>query len=628
MGKQIDGAYVEWPETAEVASRVQDRAVEELLDLWEHGKTKTGFPPLWGDEVEYAIVRLDCAEKRAGLSSEQAAVLRRLKAASESGSSKESDHRCLDDLKRGKHAGYTPEFARYMVESEPEKPYGISARSLLSVERSMAERRIAIRRQLDINEYPFTLSIFPRLGADGTGEIALEALTNNSLISPEGRYQAAGINVKARRGTESNNVSVPLFQDAYSSRFPEALSPSTDPEQRRVALDSMVFGPGHCGFQVTFQGSDEKEARILHDQLVPLGPIMLALTAATPIYKGFLVDTDARWNQISQVVDDRSQHERQQSRGQRHPSWFACQTYIAQDERLSPSYQRADLPIHETAKARLEAAGMDTLLARHYSHILVRDPVIISRNTAESALSDNPQIATHEHFESLEGTVWPHVRFKLPPIDNAGIGWRVEFRSMETQFTDFENAAFAIFMILLRLAIPRYNLNMYAPIDKVQENMDRAHARDAVNQQTFWWRLDDPNGTTASTDQDAPPVELSLDAIVNGSPQNTGLLPLAEQHLHSAAFTPADRARIAPYLELVRRRASGEFWTAARWMRETVRAHPSYAGDGVVSEHVCFELMERVVRMVEGDRAERMFTAGVGEGVAEGERAPPPEARL
>jgi glutamate--cysteine ligase catalytic subunit len=47
----------------------------------------------------------------------------------------------------------------------------------------------------------------------------------------------------------------------------------------------------------------------MYDQLSPLGPILLALTAATPIYKGFLADTDVRWNQISAAVDDRTAEE-------------------------------------------------------------------------------------------------------------------------------------------------------------------------------------------------------------------------------------------------------------------------------------------------------------------------------
>ena len=45
------------------------------------------------------------------------------------------------------------------------------------------------------------------------------------------------------------------------------------------------------------------------DQLSPIGPIMLALTAATPVYKGFLANTDVRWNQISRAVDCRTPEE-------------------------------------------------------------------------------------------------------------------------------------------------------------------------------------------------------------------------------------------------------------------------------------------------------------------------------
>ena len=58
------------------------------------------------------------------------------------------------------------------------------------------------------------------------------------------------------------------------------------------------------------------------------------------------------------------------------------------------------------------------------------------------------------------------MRFKPPP-PNSPIGWRVEFRSMEVQITDFENAAFAVFVVLLSRAIMAFNLNFYVPISKV-----------------------------------------------------------------------------------------------------------------------------------------------------------------
>lgn len=58
------------------------------------------------------------------------------------------------------------------------------------------------------------------------------------------------------------------------------------------------------------------------------------------------------------------------------------------------------------------------------------------------------------------------MRFKPPPHDS-GMGWRVEFRPMEVQLTDFENAAYVIFVVLLTRAILSFNLNFYIPISKV-----------------------------------------------------------------------------------------------------------------------------------------------------------------
>ena len=57
---------------------------------------------------------------------------------------------------------------------------------------------------------------------------------------------------------------------------------------------------------MTFQLKDITQARFVYDQFVVLCPIMLALTAATPILKGSLVDMDVRWFVVSGSVDDRS----------------------------------------------------------------------------------------------------------------------------------------------------------------------------------------------------------------------------------------------------------------------------------------------------------------------------------
>jgi glutamate--cysteine ligase catalytic subunit len=40
---------------------------------------------------------------------------------------------------------------------------------------------------------------------------------------------------------------------------------------------------------------------------------------------------------------------------------------------------------------------------------------------------------------------------------------------MEVQLTDFENAAYSVFIVLLTRAILSFNLNFYMPISKVRE---------------------------------------------------------------------------------------------------------------------------------------------------------------
>ena len=69
------------------------------------------------------------------------------------------------------------------------------------------------------------------------------------------------------------------------------------------------------------------EARYLYDQLAVICPIMvklhcssnyvlifvkLAISAATPAYRGYLCDIDCRWDVIAGSVDDRTREERGQ----------------------------------------------------------------------------------------------------------------------------------------------------------------------------------------------------------------------------------------------------------------------------------------------------------------------------
>jgi hypothetical protein len=83
------------------------------------------------------------------------------------------------------------------------------------------------------------------------------------------------------------------------------------PDSRpQIYMDSEPFGSGCSCLQVTQQLQNVEQARYMYDQLAIISPIMLALTAASPIFRGLLADTDVRWPILRDSVDDRPPHER------------------------------------------------------------------------------------------------------------------------------------------------------------------------------------------------------------------------------------------------------------------------------------------------------------------------------
>jgi glutamate--cysteine ligase catalytic subunit len=228
----------------------------------------------------------------------------------------------------------------------------------------------------------------------------------------------------------------------------------------------------------------------MYDQLAVLAPIMLAMTAATPIFKGRLSDIDVRWTAIAQSVDDRTPAERGQlsaaeaeqvadnrlaGRGVvRIPKsrYDSISTYIyhckgdSACNRTFAVYNDIPCPIDPAVKARLRGAGVDENLAHHIAHLFCRDPI----SAFQGMIELNDEECT-DHFESIQSTNWQTCRWKPPPPrhspEDPHIGWRTEFRSMEVSMTDFENAAFTVFVVLVTRVLLAFDLSFYIPLSKV-----------------------------------------------------------------------------------------------------------------------------------------------------------------
>lgn len=642
MGLLSLGTALSWPDAKLAADQVREWGIEQLLAVWKRAKGKERDALLWGDEVEYLVVAIDDEEKRARLSLRQADILEAL--AKDEELAKRGG--CVPNLQENVNPvdelpTFHPEFGRFMLEATPGKPWGIGFKDLLKVESNMKKRRVIAKDHMDPAERPITLTTFPRLGTKTdftsphfppSGPALRSQFVPDEIANPHIRFPTLAANIRERRGRKVA-INVPVFRDKKTP------TPFRDPtvnydlhkwpedgdvrngavRNDHVYMDAMAFGMGSCCLQITFQAKNITEGRTLYDQLSPLGPILLALTAATPIYKGYLVDTDVRWNQISRSVDDRTAEELgekplKEARWRIPKSRYASNsTYISQDPRLRPEYMDPNLLIDKALKQKLLDAGMDDLLASHFAHLFIRDPIVIFAEDLKSL-----DASSTNHFENLQSTNWQHMRFKPPP-PNADTGWRVEFRSMEIQITDFENAAFSIFIVLVTRVILSFDLNFYIPIPRTTENMETAHKRDAVLNENFWFRRDPfprhlrnrlssaspSESNTPETSRPPSPLgpvedeytQMSICEIINGSgtPEGfPGLIPLVESYLNSVNINVETRCELATYLDLIRKRANGTLWTGAKWIRNFVNGHHEYRENSVVSETMQYDLIKAV----------------------------------
>ncbi|KAG9017095.1 hypothetical protein FRB90_001776 [Tulasnella sp. 427] len=583
MGLIVDGEVLPWDQGRNFADHIKDHGIIQLLNIWTTSKDRQNFPFKWGEEIECMIIAFDDKEKNAKLALCQEELLPKLKGyVSASGGQSRT------------MPSFQSEYGRYMIESTPGVPYEEDLSDLLTVETNMRQRRTLIRKLASKpNHVPLTLTVYPRVGVSDvfTEPHRVLSTDDKSMFLPEKavtsidpKYKAIADGIDSRRGHKPM-IHLPVFRDSNTPRpFKDPTVPSDDTDllPEHILLDAVSFGPGCCCLQVTMQAADIDQARILYDSLIPIAPLMLALTAASPAYKGFLSDVDCRWDMLSQCIDDRTQEEKRQ----RIPArWSHVRWYLTEE---GVKYNDIEMVYCESTYGRLKEAGMDDILAKHFANLYIRDPLVVYPQRL-----DQDDEKSNEHFESIQSSVWQTLRFKPPTPSSKDMGWRVEFRSMEVQLTDFENAAFAVFVVLLSRALLKFSgVKWGLPISKVGENMRRAQERDAARLQKFWFN-------SGKEDE-----EMTLDEIINGKGNEfEGLMVIVRRYLDSLGdeLVAKERSEIELYLDLVSRKARGALKTAATWIRDFVRSHPEYKHDSVITREINYDMLKAIDAMEKGE---------------------------
>ncbi|PFH51144.1 hypothetical protein AMATHDRAFT_80430 [Amanita thiersii Skay4041] len=591
MGLIRETKALTWEETKARAETIKSLGIQQFLRIWDKEVGRHDGEHKWGDEVsehslfhayrlltspmiEYMLVHFDQENKNAVLATCQDETLEKLSKVVVSPKSPPGSR------------SFVTEFAKYMVETCPGKPYSADLKDLLLVESNMRRRREAIRQQLKPNEAPITLSSFPRLGAPSVftyphlspsvNDLRGSLCVSEKLTAAHSHYETIEANMIAKRGSRMF-AQVPIFVDKNTKE------PLNDPVKIHYARES-----GCCCLPVTQQLHDLKQARKIYDALLPLTPLMMALSASSPAWWGYLTDVDCCWGIVSECLDERTREEEQR------PRWDSSVLYIALEGKNKPEYN--DIPVQYDAKTyeQLRQHGLDELISKHVACIFARQPLIAYMDDFEE-----DDITNSNHFESMNSTVWQAMRLKPP--QGSLLGWRVEFRTIEASITDFESAAYAIFIVLMSCAILHYDLNLYVPISKVLDNMSSAQRRDAVMREKFTFRRvihrdpaqsgQNPFGS-ATTEYE----EMSLNEIFNGSESKgfPGLAKFVEDYIDTKDIEEDIRNQLLRYVGLIREKAKGTIATTATWIRNFVRSHPDYRFDSIINETIGFDLMMTV----------------------------------
>jgi len=623
-----------WAEAKDFVEHVKANGVKQFLAILRDHAGRSDPDFIWGDEQETMLVEVGPAPEDVRV---LLAVHRALAVFKERSQGYAAHDAC-------RSCGWRPEFGNHSIEGVAEPPFGGSLDEIGRVEASLAFRfkeLAAVVPSLAQDGWrgaAVTLATFPLLGLPGCQAPAAAATPGRSdgvgsrsrfvpdeVITPHARFLTFVANIRNRKGVKVAAM-LPMAADASGTvaavgnellveQLPWVIQEQTvmkttatinsgaaeqspcvsdvdDPVPGYIYLDASAFGAGSCCTQVTFLGPSLSDARYLYDQMLVLAPLFLAITAASPFWRGRVAAVDTRAPAFAGTWDDRRFDELGGPRGSR--AFSSPQLFIADSGPLNEAeahYNNVAPTLHEASFRALQEAGTDERLAKHVAHLFARDPLTIFHERLEL---DNDEVG--DHWENLQSTNWGTVRFKPPPARNANpegkIGWRVELRTPEAQPTIFENAAVVCIARVMAELILRERWDLYTPVSLVEENLERSSSVNAATRSSFHFRTDFLSGSDGGQ---AAIAELPLREVLFGQ-DGRGLFERCEAFVraeHARGACSAETSeRFARYVDLFRRRVKGELPTPAAWLRQRLAKHQAYAGGSEVPRAFVREITE------------------------------------
>ena len=266
MGYLVDsGNTLTFDELKNHIPKIREDAIFQLLHLIKKFKHIESTEHLWGDEIEYHIIRVDPVLKRTQICLNQIETIKRIK----------SDHFDAQE-----------EFGGWMIEAVPKNPYSVNI-DPKDILKGYQLQRTGIQEYLPPGQFVFASPIFPMLGVgdfyfkkdeiqdpktpsiisddlespsqkseileeskstlpskesvEEENPVTLSRLISDETLGNHPRYATIAENVRNRRG-EKACIFLPIFKDEFTS----FKASKDEPEPGFIYMDAMQFGAGNC----------------------------------------------------------------------------------------------------------------------------------------------------------------------------------------------------------------------------------------------------------------------------------------------------------------------------------------------------------------------------------------------
>ena len=238
MGLLSHGTPLSWPETKQNADRVRTKGINEFLNIYNRFKRNKNEPFKWGDEIEFSLVKFDPVNKRVYLLLKAETVLSELDKQKETNSEK--------------NVSFHPEYASYMVEATPARPFDYDLNCFTKLQENMKLRRKMVEDLLDKDEHIICLTSFPLIGCPcftwpSYKPTPNEGITRSlfypdqAIFSGHPRFSTLSNNIRERRHDNKVAIHLPIYHD---SRTQTPFREQLDSSHAKLAKDDHVYMDG------------------------------------------------------------------------------------------------------------------------------------------------------------------------------------------------------------------------------------------------------------------------------------------------------------------------------------------------------------------------------------------------